>query len=478
MKNIPLKSDMVQFLRKRMDEGKGGSSIRDIVRSTRKFGKTEDIESLLISMVGDGLVYSLNCVHNGPGRPVMKYYVSDTAESKLAAAPVELDAFPVNTVETDDELSIAYYGEKWLSKDEIVDHLGVDMAIWRIDKVEYRGWEVTGKMHQGQIREEGTVTWLPQKLWKSKNRYIALRLVRRAPKNVQDGVAALLARGEWPKAPTPVVYNSGSAVMELSLYDVHLGKYCWGKHTGESYDNDIAATVFMQAGYDLLKRTSHLNIDHIVIPIGHDFFQVDNWIGATTAGTIVESTDTRFSKTFQIGADSFVFLIDECLKVAPVELLWVPGNHDMSTSFYLTQVINAYYHANKHVQVDSQFSTGHKGRKYRRFGVTFLGYVHGGQRDCPKDRDLPLLMATEEPDQWAASTDRAWRLGHLHTKRTSVVPVGDIFNGVRVERIPSLSATDAWHYDNGFTGNRRAAEAWVWSYTDGLIDQMPSYAVE
>ncbi len=154
----------------------------------------------------------------------------------------------------------------------------------------------------------------------------------------------------------------------------------------------------------------------------------------------------------------------------------MPGNHDTSTSFYLCKVLEALYDSTKHFTADTRYSSGHKGRKYRQYGITLLGYVHGGQRDCPKDRDLPLLMATERSQEWASTVDRAWRLGHLHTKRTSIVPVGDVFNGVRVERIPSLSATDAWHFDNGFTGNRRAAEAWVWSYSDGLIDQLPSYA--
>jgi hypothetical protein len=476
MKNKSIKQELVAFLEKRMEAGKGGATVRDIVRGTRKFGNSEEIEKLLLSATADGIVYSLNSIHDGPGRPSRKYFVTDTAAVKLRDAEDPAEAMQFNTTETDDEMTIGYFGEKWLSKDEIVAQLDLDMAIWRIDKVEYRGWEVTGKRHTGQHESDsGAITWGPQELWKSKNRYIALRLVRHAPKQIQDSIKDLLSRASWPVSPSPRRTAPGESVMELSVYDLHLGKYCWGKYTGESYDNDIASMVFKNAAHDLLEKASTHDIGRIVLPIGHDFFQVDNWVGETTAGTRVDSCDDRFSKTFQVGVDSFRYCIDKCLEVAPVELIYVPGNHDKSTSFYLTQVLQGYYHGNKNVEIDARISTGHNGRKYRKFGCTLLGYVHGAQRDCPKDRDLPLLMATERPQEWASTVDRAWRLGHLHTKRTSIVPVGDIFNGVRVERIPSLSATDVWHWDNGFTGNRRAAEAWIWSYEEGLVGQYPTY---
>jgi hypothetical protein len=445
----------------------GAVSARDLQRASKKFPKVTDATNALAKLKERG--YGDWETRSTGGRPKTVFVLEGRAES---------DAFPVDTVETDDTMSIAYYGEKWMTKDEIVSAMGLDMTLWRIDKVSCRGWEVTGKTHQGQEidPETGQLAWLPQQLWKSKNRYIAINLVRRAPKQVQDSILDLLKHVSWPASPSPKRTSPGKSVMELALYDIHLGKYCWGKMTGQPYDLPIATSVFMDAGADMLNRSSQYDIGKIIVPLGHDFFQVDNWLGATTAGTIVESTDDRFSKTFQVGIHAFRFLIDECLKVAPVEIIYVPGNHDRSTSYYLCEVLAGYYDSNKHVEIDIRITTGHKGRKYRKFGVTLLGYIHGARKDTPKDRDLPLLMATEMPDWWAATIDRAWRLAHLHTKRTSIVPVGDIFNGVRVERIPSLTATDAWHYDNGFTGNRRAAEAWIWSYTDGLIHQFPSYA--
>lgn len=465
-------TDLLTIVRK----NGGFISVRDLQRRTRKFSTAHAAEVALNELKSRGYG-SWETRQAKNGRPVAVFVLEGAEGFQDPAVP---DEFPIDSVETDDSLSVAYYGEKWLTKDEIIEKLDLDMRIWRVDRIIQKGWEVTGKVPQGQQYDEqaGQLAWLPTKLWKSKNRYIAINFVRRAPRLVQKSVLDLLKDVEWPTLPTPVRSSPGKCVMELSLYDIHLGKYCWARMTDQPYDLPIAVRVFQDAGRDLIEQTSHHEIDKIIIPIGHDFYQVDNWLGATALGTIVESTDDRFSKVFQAGIHAFRGLINECLKVAPVEILWIPGNHDRSTSYYLCEVLLGYTHENPHVDVDIIDLDSHRSRKYRRFGVTLLGYIHGASKDCPKDRDLPLLMATERPVDWASTIDRAWRLGHLHTKRTSIVPVGDVMNGVRIERIPSLTATDAWHWENGFTGNRRACEAWCWSYMDGLQAQYTSYAKE
>jgi hypothetical protein len=382
----------------------------------------------------------------------------------------------IDTTETDDTLSIKYYGEEWLSKEAIIAKLDIDMAIWRLDKVDYRGWEVTGKQHKGQKIIDDHPVWSPQELWKTKNRYIALKFVRRAPKLIQGAISDLLARGSWPKTPTLKRKPAGECVLEVSLYDIHLGKYCWGKETGEPYDAEIASGLYAAAGVDLLEKTEHHNVNHVVIPVGQDFFQVDNWLSETAAGTRVDSVDDRFSKVFQVGVDSVRFLVEQCLKVGTVELIYVPGNHDRATSFYLCKVLEHLFESNKHVEVDTRTSEGHCDRKYRKFGRTLLGYTHGQTKESPKEDRLPMLMAQEKPEWWSQTTDRAWRLGHLHSKSTKTINLGYIWDGVRIERIPSLVATDSWHFRCGFVGARRAAEVWVWSYEQGLVSQHTSYA--
>lgn len=44
-------------------------------------------------------------------------------------------------------------------------------------------------------------------------------------------------------------------------------------------------------------------------------------------------------------------------------------------------------------------------------------------------------------------------------------------NGVTIRLLRSLSATDAWHFDKGFVGTPRGAEAFLWDAEDGLAAQ-------
>lgn len=462
----------------------GGITARDLVRATRKIKNTEQAHIYLAKLFRQSKGKWLQQFSSNHHAYLVFYLneyldnaVQNLQEKDGSVLPSDKKE-ETKVVEKENVVEISYVGEKWLTSDEILKELNYDPAIWKVDKVEQRAWEVTGKVKQGDKvnTETQQKIRLPEKIWKSKNRYISIRLVRKLPKPIQDGLIELLNRAKWPVSKNPSKHRiRRTNLLEMSIYDLHLGKYCWGKITKEKYDVSIARTIFQNAAADLLdKAASIATIQSIVIPVGHDFFQVDNWIGETAHGTVVDSCDDRFSKTFAVGVDAFRFCIDECLKVAPVELLYIPGNHDPSTAFYLCKVLEAAYGTNKHVYVDVESTVNHKSRKYKKFGVNLLGYVHGG-RDCPKDRDLPLLMATECPGWWAQTIDRAWRLGHLHTKKTSLVPIGDVFNGVRIERIPSLSATDEWHFNNGFVGNRRAAEGWIWSYKEGLIHQFPSY---
>ena len=410
---------------------------------------------------------------NVKARAAEELNVSQSAlRRRLRTMDLQSDPKPteetIESTESGDTLTLTYVGDRFQSADEVLAHLALDMDIWYVEKVQTKNWEVTGKARTQKGADQ---------IWKSCNRYMAITLRRLAPKPVQEGIAGLLSRAKWPRTPAPTAPPKGTHFMELSLYDCHLGKYAWGKLTGQDQDNEITSSVFRNAVHDLLAKTKrYATVDRIVIPVGHDFFQVDNWVGETTAGTRVDSTDDRFSKTFTMGVDAFRACIDQCLKHAKVELLYVPGNHDRATSFYLCKVLEAAYESSPHVSCDVQQFDQHKGRKYRKYGVNLIGYTHGQSRDSPRESNLPLIMATECKDWWNSCIDYSWRLGHNHTKKTLIVPVNNVFNGVRVERIPSLTATDAWHFDNGFIGNRRSAEAWFWDYKNGYDGQFPAYA--
>jgi len=44
-------------------------------------------------------------------------------------------------------------------------------------------------------------------------------------------------------------------------------------------------------------------------------------------------------------------------------------------------------------------------------------------------------------------------------------------DGVTIRLLRALSSTDTWHFDKGFIGQVRAAEAFLWHIKDGLVGQ-------
>ena len=342
-----------------------------------------------------------------------------------------------------DTATITSVSDRIRTPADAIAYAEIDTDVWSIDRQVVNSWETAAKT-DGGIE---TKTLWQVKLW----------LKRRARKYLSDAFDKLLTRvaDHRPASPDPPG-RAGPYMAELSLFDVHFGKLAWD---GVSFNTATAETVYRDAVGALLDRLSGWDIERIVIPVGNDFFNVDNWSNTTAKGTPQDS-DGPFARVFESGSMALVHAVDRCLTVAPVELVWGPGNHDPSTSFYLVRWLDAWYRHADAVTVDRD----HRPRKYIRHGVNLVGFTHGDQE---AHRDLPAIMAAEVPELWAATQWREFHLGHFHRARQTVHRSTDEFGGVRVRVLPSLSGTDRWHFQKGYVAAKRAAEAYLWHANDG-----------
>jgi hypothetical protein len=251
-------------------------------------------------------------------------------------------------------------------------------------------------------------------------------------------------------------------LLEVDIFDLHLGKLSWAKETGyQNYDLKIARALFEEALEILIARTSSHKFAQVVLPIGNDFFHSDNLANETTAGTR-QDMDGRFHKTAHIGREMMVYAIERLREIAPVTAIVAPGNHDQLSAWHLGDSLECYFHRDGDVAVDNYPTL----RKYHEFGKVMLMFTHGNRG---KQQDYPLLMATEQPDMWGRTRFREAHLGHLHkTQLRDSLTVGEN-HGARVRIISSLCAADAWHAEMTFVGNLRQAEAFVWNKREGQI---------
>lgn len=245
-------------------------------------------------------------------------------------------------------------------------------------------------------------------------------------------------------------------VLELCLPDTHFGKVAWAQQTGyEDYDVKIAQKVYEQAIGSILARVEPYKFDKILFVIGNDVFNSDSTNGQTFGGTQVES-DSRYHRTFKVVREVMVDTIERLRLIAPVDVVVIAGNHDKMTAWHLGDSIECYFHGYQDVNVDNS----PKSRKYYKWGKVMLTFAHG---DHVKRDKFAKLIASEQPKMWGETVFREVHTGDKHQSR-----VEEEF-GFRFRILPSLSGTDAWHSENGFVGNLRQAEAFVWNNEEGLL---------
>lgn len=254
--------------------------------------------------------------------------------------------------------------------------------------------------------------------------------------------------------------SNADTMLVICPVDAHFGKLSYSGETEESYDVNLAAKIYRQAVSDALTHFSPARVKKVVLVLGSDQMHCDSADSKTSSGTIVQSVDTRYSRVFDIAVASSIAAIEDCVQIADVHAVCVPGNHDMLTSVLLAKVVKQYFRHDPRVTVDDDEIL----RKYIRFGTNLIGLTHR----FTKFDTAPVIMATERPKDWGETTCREILTGHLHTTRAkSWTPYHEV-SGVVVRITSSLSSTDLWHYANGYIGNIRASETWAYSEEDGM----------
>lgn len=360
--------------------------------------------------------------------------------------------------ESGDAIRVESVSDRIRTIDDALRHGEIDTAVWYVDKSECTSWE--GFYRTG---EKGSEVAKVVPLWR-----IKITLKRRVSRSVETGAEEILRRiskhaPKYPKLGKPKKLTDGH-LLEIGLYDVHFGKLAWHMETGQDYDLNIAERVYMEAGRRLISCAAGYPIKRFLMPIGNDFFHVDNLESKTTRGT-PQDADGRYGKIFAVGSMACVRLIEELVQIAPVDLVLVQGNHDKVASYHLAMFLHAWFRNCDRLTVDVTKTL--TGRKYYPFGPVVLGLTHG---DGGKLATLPAVMLHEARELMATRRTLEIHTGHRHKAAEEVYKNTDTYaGGVRVRTLPSLSATDAWHHDSQYVGAMRAAEAYLWSESTGYV---------
>lgn len=353
---------------------------------------------------------------------------------------VETTAYP-------DKKEIVVKSSDIRTLDDLIEYCKVDLRIWEVTKHIVNSWGSETypcfqvKAWISKIKEDDSIDYTEQiEVYK-------------------DVIAEYVPRSLDLKKCRK--YDSGN-MLELSIPDLHLGRLAWEKETNDkNYDIKEARKVFIDAVEYSLNVTTSYKIERIMLLLGSDFFNVNNYANTTLKGT-PQDEDSRPQKTYTYGWEMAVIAIDLCKQIAPVKVVIVPGNHDAERIMYLGTTLFAWYKDDDDVIIDYSPPT----RKYEIWGDCLIGLTHG--RD-EKYSELPLTMALECPE-FSSTKYREVHIAHLHhEKRIQFIPVHNL-QSITVRWMPSLAPLSAWEFKKGYH-QLHEAKGIVWNKVKGVIHE-------
>lgn len=264
------------------------------------------------------------------------------------------------------------------------------------------------------------------------------------------------------------IVKTGTAA-EVALYDAHFGKLAWKDETGyRHYDTKIAARDYSYATEKCLDLISPYKPEKIFYIIGNDLYHVDNMSSHTTGGDHTLDVDGRITKVHKIVFINAANGIHKASTLAPVEVVWIPGNHDYLASFMLVFALQQYF---KNVP-NITFDISENPRKARLWGRLLVGWTH---RIVGKHTVWSNELAQAFPELWGKSTFREWHHGDQHKKMN--VKITPIFTsgGVTCRQVTALSPVDQWHTTNVFTDAVPGGEIFLWSKDIGVFGNFTAW---
>lgn len=390
------------------------------------------------------------------------------------------------TVQDADEQQVAHAPTALLREEDIsrittledlIEFFHVDTDAHEVSHFRVNKWETYSK-------EDGVVPLYQVRAVLGPSRSRQAELAREIYEQALEDMRASHAKVAPPymyRSPDP---DAEPVLLEVAVFDPHLGMYAWEQEVGKDYDSSIATRDYARAVKHALDASRFYNVERILYVVGNDLAHVDGFGpdgrggmsrgGATTSGT-AQDFDSRLPKMFSMIRQAVVEGIDAARQVAPVDVLIVPGNHDEQTMYKLGEVLAAWYRKEPHVNVrydptSADPNNWPRRRQFYRYGENLFMFTHGMELKRKRD-PLPLVMATEaDPLDWATTTHREIHTGHNHIRMSGgYYPEQDVTEtrAIITRSLPGLTPEDSWHYNEGYQ-HKRGSTALVYRRSGGL----------
>jgi hypothetical protein len=120
------------------------------------------------------------------------------------------------------------------SVDDLLNFAKVDRDLWEVERYTINKWDMGYKDDSKAARSHPLYqvkVWLKKRVVVEQTRQIILDMLAEFRKQAPKQKAVKHARRD-------------GHLLEISIFDLHVGKLCWAPEVGENYDVNIAKSVF------------------------------------------------------------------------------------------------------------------------------------------------------------------------------------------------------------------------------------------
>lgn len=238
----------------------------------------------------------------------------------------------------------------------------------------------------------------------------------------------------------------------VGMTDLHYLKLAADDFGNITYNREIARKKLFETQKDLIGQiTKFGKPEKFTVIAGSDGIHIDNPLQTTTAGTPqANATDGIWHIEIGNYIDIQCDYIDLFAKIAPVDVVVVPGNHDQNTTYLLGAFLKKYYEkANKDVKVLQSFTSQ---RTFIPYGKFCLVFQHGDNVSPNRLEKEMHKVIMSEAFQWGIkSTDTVFYhfSGHVHHEATK-----DLGGNVVQIVLPAVCPPDKWHTMSQYVGTQ------------------------
>ena len=262
----------------------------------------------------------------------------------------------------------------------------------------------------------------------------------------------------------PYQYDPKGEILEICLPDLHSGLLAWRKETGSDYDVHIAKDHFFKCIYDIKARCMGRKFKKILFVTLGDLLHFDNDEQKTTKGTF-QQADGRLTKIYDTTLDMLIDGLTLLAEIAPVEVVYLCGNHDRITGYTLLKATEKAFRRDDNVIFDTEPNP----QKHRLMGRVLVGWTHG---DMP-NKNMGGWLQTSARREYGLSDFAEVHAGHFHSQKVRETKALDYNQteedkGVVIRYLPTICNASYWEHQQGYANSVKAVMCFIWNGDTGL----------